>query len=63
MKPSMDSRLSLIKKWGPEVVLQCKCSYHKAHSMMGYPAAKCPKCKTICESTDLTWDQLDNQNI
>lgn len=59
----LDSRFSLIKKWGPEQVIKCKCGYHKSHSMMGfYGPAKCSVCKTICEVTDLTWDELDNLN-
>lgn len=61
MNSSSDARARLILKWGPEVVLQCNCGYHKSHSMLGfYGLAKCPTCKTVCKNTDLSWDQLDN---
>jgi len=60
---SQESRLRLIQKWGEELVLKCSCSYWKSHSLWGqYGAAKFSQCRTICEVTDMTWEEYDNRS-
>lgn len=55
------ARLALMKKWGTEQVLRCKCGTVKSHSMWGqYGSAKCPTCRTECEVLDISWEEHDN---
>jgi hypothetical protein len=53
---TLESKLKLIKSWGPEVILKCDCGEIPSHSMWGqYPVAKCPVCKQMCQITVQDW--------
>ena len=53
---SQESRLKLIKTWGPEVILRCSCGDRPSHSMWGqYGSGKCPICKETCEMIPYQW--------
>lgn len=61
IKISMASKMDLIKKWGPEVILRCKCGDVPSHTMWGqYGNGVCPKCRQKCEMIPYEWGVVDN---
>jgi hypothetical protein len=53
---SLESKINLTKKWGPEVTLKCSCREVPSHSMWGhYPTPSCPVCKQRCQVIVEDW--------
>lgn len=53
---SLESKIKLINKWGPEVILKCSCREVPSHSMWGqYGNGVCPLCKDKCQMIPYDW--------
>ena len=58
---SQSAKTRLIRTWGPELVLRCKCGDKPSHSMMSqYGTPRCPSCKFTCEVIDHEWGIIKN---
>jgi hypothetical protein len=58
---SLESKIRLINKWGPEVILKCSCRQIPSHSMWGqYAIPSCPLCKQKCEVIQKDWGYIQD---
>lgn len=56
---SSSAKQRLMRTWGLEIVLRCKCGDIPSHSMMGqYGNARCPQCRQTCEVIDHEWGEV-----
>lgn len=61
LQMDIKSRLSLINKFGPELVLEC-CRLWKTHGYKNYQDwGRCGSCQTRPLPTTLTYEQVDSQ--
>jgi hypothetical protein len=58
---SLEVKLNLINKWGPEALLICECGERPSHTMwFQYGPGKCPICKQTCQMIIQDWSVIQD---